>query len=264
MKICDVDFYIHRAGYTFIFVFLFISCLALLLVPALAFIPFLATAWCIYFFRVPSRVTPIRSGLVVSPADGKVIAVQEVVPETSLGLGDTPRTRISIFLNVFDVHAQRIPADGIIVDRRYRTGKFLNASLDKASDDNERLAITVQLSGAHQMVGKKMGVVQIAGLIARRIVCDINVDDELKAGEIYGLIRFGSRVDIYLPPEAIPLVCAGQYMIGGETVIADFNSEESARVGKARNEDKSIKKSSSDDEDEESDEKETKKEANKS
>ena len=159
------------------------------------------TCWCAYFFRNPDRVTPKRSGLIVSPADGKVLAVQEVTPEIDLGLGTEPVTRISIFLNIFDVHINRVPADGEVIATRYRAGKFLHAASDKASVDNERMAVIMELAGSHPFAGKKLGFVQIAGLIARRIVCDIKQGDQVRAGQRYGLIRFGSRADIYLPPK---------------------------------------------------------------
>ncbi len=234
MTITNPLLYFHRAGWPFMAIaagvtfffsfvggFVFFVCLAL-------------TAWCFYFFRNPERITPTRKGLVVSPADGIVVAVQNVIPEAELGLGNTARTRISIFLNVFNVHINRIPADGEIVLRRYRPGKFFNASLDKASVDNERMALAIKLASGHPFEGQSLGVVQIAGLIARRIVCDAEVEQKVRAGERYGLIRFGSRTDVYLPPEARPLVSVGQTMIGGETVLSDFCSEESPRHGEVR------------------------------
>lgn len=190
--------------------------------------------WCFYFFRDPDRFTPLRGGLIVSPADGRIVGVQEVVPEPTLGLGDTPRTRISIFLNIFNVHVNRIPADGKVITRRYRPGKFFNASLDKASDENERMALTIALSGENPHAGEKIGVVQIAGLVARRIQCDAQEEQLVKSGERYGIIRFGSRVDLYLPVGVAPLVSFGQTMVGGETVLADLLSNEAPRVGEVR------------------------------
>ena len=192
------------------------------------------TAWCFYFFRDPARVTPIRSGLIISPADGKLVAIQKVVPDAEFGLGDAPRTRLSIFLNVFDVHVNRIPAAGTITLRRYRAGKFFNASLDKASADNERMGLTIRLEGDHPKTGELLGVVQIAGLIARRIICDAQEGQQVAAGQRFGIIRFGSRTDIYLPLGVEPLVAVGQYMLGGETVLADCASAESARLGEKR------------------------------
>jgi phosphatidylserine decarboxylase len=176
----------------------------------------------------------VRDGLIVSPADGRVILISEVMPDAEFGLGDASRTRISIFLNVFDVHVNRIPATGTIVSRSYRPGKFVNASLDKASVDNERMALTIQLAGDHPKTGEKMTVVQIAGLIARRIVCDAQQGQHYQAGNRFGIIRFGSRADIYLPPGVKPLVAVGQYMIGGETILADCVASEPARLGEKR------------------------------
>ena len=188
-----------------------------------------------YFFRDPERVTPTRSGLIVSPGDGKIVAIQEVEPDEDLGLGDkTPRIRISIFLNIFDVHVNRIPADGQVVARHYRKGKFFNAALDKASVDNERMSVVLELTGDHPQAGKQLGVVQIAGLIARRIECYAREGMTYQAGERYGIIRFGSRADVYLPPGLNSLVTVGQYMLGGETVLADCVSTEAARVGEKR------------------------------
>ncbi|MDX2027288.1 MAG: phosphatidylserine decarboxylase [Alphaproteobacteria bacterium] len=191
-------------------------------------------AWCCYFFRDPARVTPTRPGLIVSPADGKVVAIKEATPDGDLDLGPEPRVRISIFLNIFDVHVNRMPADGTVTTRRYRKGKFFNASLDKASVSNERMALNLKLTGDHPQAGKLIGVVQIAGLIARRIVCDAKEGSTFSAGERYGIIRFGSRVDIYLPPGVQPMVALGQYMLGGETVLADCHSNEAARQGAKR------------------------------
>lgn len=179
------------------------------------------TCWCFYFFRNPTRFTPTRPGVIVSPADGRVVAVKEVTPDADLGLGSEPRMRVSIFLNVFDVHVNRIPAEGVVTARLYRPGKFFNASLDKASVDNERMALVVKLTGDHAQKGQTMGVVQIAGLIARRIICSAQEGDSFKTGERYGIIRFGSRADIYFPAGVQPLVSVGQYMIGGETVLAE-------------------------------------------
>lgn len=225
---------IHPAGWPFIGLF---ALLTLLL--AYAGWPFfvlgaLLTAWCTYFFRDPGRVTPTRAGLIVSPADGHVAAIKEVAPAPDLGLDATPRIRISIFLNVFDVHVNRMPADGIVIGRHYRPGKFVNAAFDKASEDNERMALVVQMTGEHSYAGQSLGVVQIAGLIARRIVCDVQEGAQIKAGERYGIIRFGSRADIYLPPGLQPLVAEGQYMIGGETVLADCKSDEQRRLAETK------------------------------
>jgi phosphatidylserine decarboxylase len=226
--------YIHSLGYPFIAAFAVVTLLLGVIGPIAFFIGLILTGWCVTFFRDPPRTTPTRPGLVVSPADGRIVAIADVVPEAELGLGDEKRTRISIFLNVFNVHVNRVPVDGKIVHLKYRPGKFVNASLDKASVDNERMAIALEMTGDHPMAGQKIGVVQIAGLIARRIVCEAEIDEKYKAGERYGLIRFGSRTDVYLPVGAKPLVALGQHMLGGETVLADFRSDELPRQGEVR------------------------------
>jgi phosphatidylserine decarboxylase len=234
MKFNNPALSFHPAGWPFIGLFVGITFLLFFVGDTAFFVGLVLTAWCFYFFRDPERVTPVRAGLLVSPADGRVISVQDVVPEAEFGLGSVPVTRISIFLNVFDVHVNRIPADGMIVARRYRPGKFFNASLDKASSDNERMALTVKLEGDHAFAGKNIGVVQIAGLIARRIVCDGQENQHVKAGERFGLIRFGSRTDVYLPQGVHPLVSVGQRAIGGETILADLLSTEESRMGEVR------------------------------
>jgi phosphatidylserine decarboxylase len=175
----------------------------------------LATAAAAAFFRNPRRVPPARTGVVLSAADGTVAAVGEVVPPPELDLPRVPAPRVSVFLSVLDVHVQRIPADGRVVDVRYRPGRFLSADLDKASEENERNAVLLETAE-----GARVGVVQIAGLLARRIRCDVAAGDEVAAGETYGLIRFGSRVDTYLPAGSTVAVEVGQRTIGGETVIA--------------------------------------------
>ncbi len=234
MKLKNLAAYIHPAGWPFIGLF----AVAAVALGLFGLVPFffgiVLFAWCIYFFRDPARVTPARPGLVISPADGRVIAISEVVPDPDLGLGDQKRTRISIFLNVFDVHVNRSPVDGKIVHAHYRPGKFVNASLDKASVDNERMALALQMSGQHPYDGQLLGVVQIAGLIARRIICTVQKGYVLQAGERFGIIRFGSRADIYLPQGLHPLVCIGQRMIAGETVLADCLGTEAARKGEVR------------------------------
>lgn len=178
------------------------------------------TVWVYYFFRDPERVTPDRAGVMVSPADGVVSLLEPATPPVELGLGDAPMTRISVFMSVFNCHVNRIPAAGRITAVAYHEGKFLNASLDKASSDNERNGIAVELSD-----GRKYGVVQIAGLVARRILCWSVVDEAMERGQRFGLIRFGSRLDIYLPEGAEPLVAIGQTMVAGETVIATFDPD---------------------------------------
>jgi phosphatidylserine decarboxylase len=181
-------------------------------------LPFgLLTAWCAWFFREPHRVTPRGPGLVVAPADGTVSQVMEAVPPAELGLPAEPMLRISVFLSVFDVHVQRLPVDGEIRRISYRPGKFLSADLDKASDDNERNSMLLRTTGGQDLV-----VVQIAGLIARRIVCSVAEGDKAVAGATYGLIRFGSRVDTYVPLGSRIAIEPGQHTIGGETLLAEL------------------------------------------
>ncbi len=175
------------------------------------------TLFCFYFFRDPERTPPPRPSLALAPADGRVVSVERSVPPVELGLGSEPRWRIAIFLSVLNVHVNRAPADATITAIAYRPGKFVNASLDKASLDNERNALALRLAD-----GRDLAVVQIAGLIARRILCDVRVGDRLLAGARFGIIRFGSRTDLYLPHGVAPLVVVGQTMVGGETVLADL------------------------------------------
>ncbi len=175
------------------------------------------TGWTAWFFREPKRVTPSRAGIAVAPADGTVSHVAEAVPPAELELGDEPMTRVSVFLSIFDVHVQRVPANGEILRKVYRPGKFLSADLDKASEDNERNTLLLRTVEGHQLV-----VVQIAGLVARRIVCHVDEGEKVSAGATYGLIRFGSRVDLYVPRGSRILVEAGQKTIGGETVLAEL------------------------------------------
>jgi phosphatidylserine decarboxylase len=187
------------------------------------------TLWCAYFFRDPDRITPNRAGLVISPADGVVQMIQPAVPPAELGLDQRPRTRISVFMNVFNVHINRSPIDAEVVGSAYRPGKFVNAALDKASDENERSSLHLRTQD-----GQDICVVQIAGLVARRILTWTQPGQKLRAGERYGMIRFGSRVDVYLPDGVQPLVSVGQTAIAGETVLADLRSEEAARLGEMR------------------------------
>jgi phosphatidylserine decarboxylase len=187
------------------------------------------TLWCIYFFRNPVRVTPTREGLVVSPADGMVLMIVAAPPPLELSMGDAPLMRISIFMSPFDVHVNRIPVSGKVKRRAYFPGRFFNAALDKASTFNERLSLALELPD-----GRDLAVVQIAGLVARRIRCDAVEGQTVRAGERFGLIRFGSRADVYLPDGANPLVVPGQRVIAGETVLADLASLEGPRVGESR------------------------------
>ena len=207
----------HPAGYRFIAggVVAFVAGLALS--AWLAWIGLLFTLFCLFFFRDPERVPPSRAGLALAPADGRVISVAPAVPPAELGLGEAPRMRVSIFLSVLNVHVNRMPVEGTVTRLAYRHGKYLNAALDKASDENERNALAVRLPD-----GRYVAVVQIAGLIARRIVCTAHEGSVVRAGERFGIIRFGSRTDLYLPEGVKPLVQVGQTMIGGETVLADL------------------------------------------
>jgi phosphatidylserine decarboxylase len=225
----DVLIPIHRAGWPFIGAALVAAVVLSLFWEPLFWLGLLAAAFCTYFFRDPERITPARAGLVVSPADGLVSAVESVVPPHELNMGDAPRTRVSIFLNVFDVHINRVPADGVISGLAYHKGTFVNAALDKASDQNERQSVRMTTAD-----GRDIAFVQIAGLIARRIVCDLVQGQAVRAGERFGLIRFGSRTDVYLPDGVAPLVAPGQRMIGGETVVADLESSEGPRGGEVR------------------------------
>ena len=215
---------VHSDGYRFLAIGAGASLLFFWLWPPLAWLLVLATAYVAYFFRDPPRVTPLRDGLIVAPADGRISAVERVRPPAELGLGDEPRIRVSTFLSVFDVHINRSPAAGRIARSVYVPGSFLNAALDKASEENERRALVIATAG-----GAEIGVVQIAGLIARRIVTFAKEGDSVGIGERFGLIRFGSRVDLYLPPGHGVLVAVGQRSVGGETVLADLKSEEPER-----------------------------------
>ena len=221
---------IHRDGWRFIAAFAAISILLGTAVSEpLGWVGAMATAWCAFFFRDPERVAPMRGDLVVSPADGLVQMIQPAVPPAELGMAPGFLTRVSIFLNIFDVHVNRVPADGAVTRLAYRPGKFFNAALEKASELNERQSIRLTTPD-----GRELAFVQIAGLVARRIRCDLKEGQSVRAGERFGLIRFGSRVDVYLPQGAAPLVAIGQRMVGGETVIADLASPEPARRGEVR------------------------------
>lgn len=220
---------IHKEGHKFILIFAAITLLLFLLWEPLGWLGVILTAWCAYFFRDPDRLTPIRDGLLIAPADGVVSLITEAAPPPELGLGEMARPRISIFMNVFNCHVNRSPVSGTVTRTAYRPGLFLNADLDKASDDNERHSLVIDTAD-----GKSYVVVQIAGLVARRIVNDVKDGDALLAGERFGLIRFGSRVDVYLEPGESPLVSVGQTMIAGETVLADTKSDETARLAEIR------------------------------
>jgi len=174
------------------------------------------TAWCIWFFRDPDRLTPQRPGAIISAADGIVCAIVPAAPPPELGMSSEPRTRVSVFLNIFDVHVNRVPCDGVITALHYRPGKFINASFDKASEDNERQSAAMRLPD-----GRDLAFIQIAGLIARRIKCDLTVGQTVRAGERFGIIRFGSRTDVYLPFGYAPTVAVGERVYGGVTVLAE-------------------------------------------
>ena len=214
---------IHPEGYIFIAGFALFAMLLSWALPPIGWLGWVLTAWCAYFFRDPARATPIRDGLIVSPADGRIDSVGFFVPPPELGLGARPLPRVSIFMNVFDCHVNRTPIAGRITKIAYRPGLFLSADLDKASDDNERNGLVIETPhGA-------FGVVQIAGLVARRILCFVKEGYELSAGERIGLIRFGSRVDVYMPEGARALVGLGQKAVAGETVLADLMQADTMR-----------------------------------
>jgi phosphatidylserine decarboxylase len=220
---------INRAGWPFVGSLALVTLGLAAVHGDLVWVGALLTAWCAYFFRDPDRVTPTREELIMSPADGVVQAIERSTPPDELAMGDVPRSRVSIFMNVFDVHVNRIPCDGVVTALKYTPGRFFNASLDKASAFNERNSVRVTAPGGWDVV-----CVQIAGLIARRIRCALDVSQSVRAGERFGLIRFGSRVDVYLPEGVAPLVSVGQRTVAGETVVADVRAQEPARGGEVR------------------------------
>ncbi|KUJ85806.1 phosphatidylserine decarboxylase [Ruegeria marisrubri] len=211
----------HREGIKFVAIFAAITVVLFLLWEPLGWIGVGLTVWCYYFFRDPQRVTPDRKGVIVSPADGIVSLIEPAVPPKELGMPDEPLTRVSVFMSVFNCHVNRAPIAGEVKAVAYRPGKFFNASLDKASADNERNSLCIRMQD-----GRDLAVVQIAGLVARRIVCFVKPGQMLGTGERFGLIRFGSRLDVYLPHGVTPLVRVGQTMVAGETVIAQLNAPE--------------------------------------
>jgi phosphatidylserine decarboxylase len=214
---------LHPQGMPFVGAFALVSLVLFWLWSPLGWIGTLLTAWCAYFFRDPPRVTPVRDGIVVSPADGRVSLIANVVPPRELELGERPLPRVSVFMSVFDCHVNRAPTAGRVERIAYRAGKFLNADLDKASEDNERNGLVIATPNG------RVGVVQIAGLVARRILCFVREGEAVGTGDRFGMIRFGSRLDIYLPEGARPLVAEGQTAIAGETVIADLKGAEGPR-----------------------------------
>ena len=209
----------HPAGRVFVAICAVLLVAGLIGAWWLAWLGALLLAFCLYFFRDPERTPPGRIGAVVAPADGRVVSIVAQAPPEELGLGPAPRWRVAIFLSILDVHVNRVPADGVVTRIAYRAGRFVNASLDKASDLNERNALAMRLPG-----GQDIAVVQIAGLVARRILCSVHEGEPVRAGERFGIIRFGSRTDLYLPLGVRPLVAVGQRMVGGETLIAELGA----------------------------------------
>jgi phosphatidylserine decarboxylase len=220
---------IHRAGWPFIGLLAGMTVVLWLAFMPLGLIGAVLTLWCTYFFRDPNRVTPDREGLIISPADGVVQKVDRAPPPEELGMGGEPRNRVAVFMDIFDVHVNRVPIDGLVAALRYRPGKFVNVLFDKECESNERQSVRLTMTD-----GRDIAVVQIAGLIARRILCDIVEGQTVKAGERFGMIRFGSRVDVYLPKGVEPLVVSGQRSVAGETVLADVRAQEQGRTGTRR------------------------------
>ena len=218
---------IHPEGYPFIGAFALASLILFWIWSPLGWIGTVLTVWCALFFRDPARVTPVRDGIVVAPADGRISMIVQAMPPAELGLGDRPLPRISIFMSVFNCHVNRAPAAGRIERIAYRPGTFINAELDKASEDNERNSLVIASPNG------RIGVIQIAGLVARRIVCFVREGQSIGAGERFGLIRFGSRLDVYLPEGTRSLVSEGQTAVAGETVLADLAAAEHGRTFRA-------------------------------
>ena len=212
-------------GYPFIGAFALVSLILFWLWSPLGWIGTVLTLWCVYFFRDPPRTTPVRDGLIVAPADGTVSQITTAAPPHELGLGDKPLPRVSIFMSVFNCHVNRSPVAGQVEKIVYQPGKFFNADLDKASADNERNSLVIASTA-----GARIVVVQIAGLVARRIVSFVKEGQPVGAGERFGMIRFGSRLDVYLPPDTAPLVAVGQTAIAGETVLADLTGVDAGRA----------------------------------
>lgn len=217
---------IHPDGWKFVAIAAAVTVMLFLVWAPAGWFGVIATLWVAVFFRDPWRVTPTRAGLIVSPADGLIVSITQVPPPPELGMGDAPLTRIGIFLNLLDVHIARAPIGGRVAAMRYTAGRFINASLDKASEHNERLAIRIAPED-----GPDIPFVLIAGLVARRIVSQIREGQSIATGSRIGLIRFGSRVDVYCPPPYVSLVALGQRTIGGETVLADSSAQEPPRSG---------------------------------
>ena len=220
---------LHPEGPGFVAIFAIASLVLYWIWTPLGLIGLALTIWCFYFFRDPDRITPTRAGLVVSPADGVVQLIGPATPPLELGIGTEPLTRVSVFMSVFDCHVNRAPIAGAIMKDEYTPGKFINATMDKASEDNERQSLVIRTAD-----GKDFAVVQIAGLVARRIRCDVREGQHVLTGQRFGMIRFGSRLDVYLPKGIAPLVVVGQKAVAGETVLADMTTSESQRDGEVR------------------------------
>ena len=217
----------HREGWRFVSIFAVVTLILFWLWEPLGWVGVGLTVWCYYFFRDPKRSVPLDDNLILSPADGVISLIEPAVPPAELGMGPQPLTRVSVFMSVFNCHVNRMPVGGKIEAIAYRPGTFVNASLDKASEDNERNALLISMPD-----GTRVAVVQIAGLVARRILCFAKPGATLRAGDRFGLIRFGSRLDVYLPPGVAPQVAIGQTMIAGESVIADLSAQTPARMAR--------------------------------
>lgn len=208
---------IHPDGWPFILIALALNALLFAVGGWLGWLLAPVSVWCVAFFRDPERRVPQGEGLIVSPADGVLLPIVEAPPPEELGMGDAPRPRLSIFMNVFNVHVNRVPADGTVTALAYRPGKFVNASFDKASIHNERMAVRLALGD-----GRELAFAQIAGLVARRIRCDLKEGEAVRRGARFGMIRFGSRLDVYLPAGASIRVAKGDIIRAGETVLAEL------------------------------------------
>ncbi len=214
-----VTFAIHKEGYKFIIIFALVTALFALLSNSLGLIGLVATLWCIFFFRDPERVIPVEESVIISPADGVVTRVEYgVTAPDDLGYGNKKFNKISVFLNVFNVHVNRVPLSGTVTKISYKPGKFLSANAAEASEENERNSVVVKTAGGVEII-----FVQVAGLVARRIISDLKEGQTVQIGDRYGIIRFGSRADIYLPEDVAIKSLVGQTMIGGETIIAKLN-----------------------------------------
>lgn len=217
---------IHPEGWRFVAIAAAATLLLWVISAPLGTIGTVLTIYCYFFFRDPVRVTPAGENFVISPADGIVSSIREVVPPEEMELGDKPMTRICVFMSVFNVHVNRAPVSGTVIKKHYRPGAFVNVSLDKESENNERMEMVVETDK-----GVKIGVIQVAGLVARRILNFTQEGQRLTTGQRFGLIRFGSRLDIYLPTDVAPAVVEGQIAVAGETILADLSVKGVARTG---------------------------------